>query len=88
MPLSHTANAILYVPFSKEYTVPFERISELDMNTFFGECFVRPQLSKNIERLKNMAETEISDLEYPLKKQILFKNMRRTKHVGIVFWTG
>lgn len=69
MPLSHTANTILYVPFSKEYTVPFEKISELDTNTFFRDCYVRPSLNRTIEQLEKLAETEIPDFEYPLRKE-------------------
>lgn len=69
MPLSHTANTILYVPFSKEYTVPFEKINKLDTNTFFRECYVRPRLNKTIEQLEHMVETEIPDFEYPLRRE-------------------
>lgn len=79
MPLSHTANTILYVPFSKEYTVPFKRISELDTNTFFRECYVRPRLNKTIEQLKNMAETEVPDFEYPLKREDLIQKYEEDK---------
>lgn len=79
MPLSHTANTILYVPFSKEYTVTFERIGELDLNTFFRECYVRPKLNKTIELLKNMTETEIPDFEYPLRKEDLIQKYEDDK---------
>lgn len=73
MPLSHTASYILYVPFSKEYTVSFEKISELDMDTFFQKCFVKPHLSDDIEILKSLPENEIGDPEYPLKRDDIIR---------------
>lgn len=77
MPLSPSANLILYVPFTDEYTVSDKRIRKLDINTFFKECFVEPHLDKDLEKLLRMPETEISDPEYPLKKRILFENTKR-----------
>lgn len=77
MPLSHTASAVLYVPFSTEHTVPTRIKDGLDTNTFFNECYVRPHLTQNVNRLKNMPETEITDTEYPLRKEDLIKQYER-----------
>ncbi len=77
MPLSHTANEVLYVPFSTENTVPGNIKNKLDTNTFFNECYIRPQLQQSMQRLKNMSETEITDSEYPLKKEDLIKKYEK-----------
>lgn len=88
MQLSRTASLVLYVPFSNEYTVAFDRISELDTDAFFNECFVEPHLSEDIQKLKALPEDEIGDLEYPLKREELIHKYETeiSRRQGFLDW--
>lgn len=90
MPLSNEASAILYVPFSTEYTVSSQEAMCLNTDIFFKECYVRPQLEQNMNRLNSMPQTEITDPEYPLKTEDLIRTYSQQieKRQSFLNWFG
>lgn len=65
---NHLANKLLYVPFFEEYPAPPELKDALTTDEFFNECYYHPDFDQEIERLDNLSDEELDDLDYPLSK--------------------